>query len=148
VVAAELPLGARGAVEDELRGLVVSEPRLPAFLVSRGPEGFALRTARDQRDAFDRPGARLRLQKESGRATGSRQSAPLSAFARVPQSDPCRTHVLPANSWWQNAEFACPVSEAVFAASRAGRGSSDQGAPGSRAHQALPPPQNRASCKF
>jgi hypothetical protein len=51
-VAAELALAAPGAVERELRRLVVGEPRLPALLVGRQPASVALSAGRDQRDAL------------------------------------------------------------------------------------------------
>jgi hypothetical protein len=49
-VRAELPLGAFRTVENDLSGIVVSQPRLPALLVGRPPAGLALAAASDQRD--------------------------------------------------------------------------------------------------
>jgi hypothetical protein len=51
-VAAELPLRAARAVEDDLRRLVVGEVRLPALLVGRQPRGLALGAVRDRGDAL------------------------------------------------------------------------------------------------
>jgi hypothetical protein len=51
-VAAELPLGALWAVEDELRRLVVGEVRRPARLVGWQPPRVALGATRDQRNAL------------------------------------------------------------------------------------------------
>jgi hypothetical protein len=72
-----------------------------------------------------------------------RARSPTSAYPSVAAVRPCRTDVLPRERGVETPIFASPVAEAVVGRERG----SDRGAPGSRAHQDLPPPQRVANSR-